>query len=174
MEAARRKAIHEAIVRLADGDRAAFDQVADELWPVILAFVRRGVGSSPDAGDVAQEGFVRLCARIADFDRRRDALSWAFGIASYELLTHRRRIQRRSETGDEALARRADPVPSQEETAIRRELEGALTRALGELSEGGRAALSPVGAAPGPTLRKRRQRAVDRLRAIWRRAHGEP
>ncbi|HEU5072963.1 MAG TPA: sigma-70 family RNA polymerase sigma factor, partial [Polyangiaceae bacterium] len=94
MDAARRKAIHDAMVRLSDGDRTAFDVLLDELWPVILAFAKRGAGPGVDAEDVAQEVFYKLCARIADFDRRRDAVSWAFGIASYELMTHRRRILR--------------------------------------------------------------------------------
>jgi DNA-directed RNA polymerase specialized sigma24 family protein len=55
MDAARRKAIHEAMVRLSDGDRAAFDVLLDELWPVIAAFAERGVGRGADAEDIAQE-----------------------------------------------------------------------------------------------------------------------
>ena len=36
MDATRRKAIHDAMVRLSDGDRTAFEVLVDELWPVIL------------------------------------------------------------------------------------------------------------------------------------------
>jgi RNA polymerase sigma-70 factor (ECF subfamily) len=179
MEPARRQTIHDAMVRLSDGDRAAFPVLLEQLWPVILAFAQRGVRHEQDAEDVAQEVFLRICSRIADFDRGRDGLSWAFGIASYEIMTHRRRQQRRRETFDaSALRRRVDPVASQEEAIIQRELAAALAAAIGALSEEDRVTLglvpAPAAGVPAATVRKRRQRALDRLRAIWRRLYGEP
>jgi RNA polymerase sigma-70 factor (ECF subfamily) len=75
MDAGYRKAIHDALVRLSDGDRTAFDVLLDQLWPVILSFARRGVGPGADAEDIAQEVFFRICSRITDFDRTRDGLS---------------------------------------------------------------------------------------------------
>src|SRR4051812_26907403 len=116
MDAVRRQAIQDAMTRLADGDRGAFDALIDELWPVILSFARRGLGRDQDAEDVAQEVFFKICSRSADFDRSQDALSWAFGIASYEILTQRRRRQRSREVPDEALiAAQVDAAASQEE-----------------------------------------------------------
>lgn len=129
---------------------------------------------------MAQEVFLRICSRIADFDRRRDGLSWAFGIASYEIMTHRRRQQRRREAFEpSALREHVDPAASQEQAIIQRELAAALTAAVGALSEEDRVTLglvpAPVEAGVQPaTARKRRQRALDRLRAIWRNLHGEP
>src|SRR5690349_3291617 len=99
MDSVRRKAIHEAMVRLSDGDRTAFDVLVDELWPVLLSFAN-GLGQRADAEDVAQEVFYKICSRISEFDRERDGASWAFGIASYEILTLRRRQQRRREVPD--------------------------------------------------------------------------
>jgi len=168
------------MVRLADGERAAFPVLFDELWPVLLAFVRRSVRHEQDAEDVAQEVFLRLCSRISDFDRERDGLSWAFGIAAYEILTHRRRAQRRQETyGPAELDEHVAPVASQEEIAIRGELLIALSEACALLSAEDRLnlGLGPELAllqSPGPTLRKRRQRALDRLREVWRRLYGQP
>lgn len=177
MDPGRRKAIHDAMVRLSDGDRAAFDVLIDELWPVIHSFTQRGAGGA-DADDIAQEVFVKICARIADFDRTRDGLSWAFGIASYEVMTHRRRLQRRREVGDDAPVWRApDGSASQEEQLLARELAAALEQAVGSLTEEDRISLGLGGAtsdAAGATLRKRRQRALDRLRGIWRQIYGEP
>ena len=96
METPRRKAVHDAMVRLADGDRGAFDLLLDQLWPVVLSLARvRGVAQWADAEDIAKDVFIKICALIAEFDRARDGLSCAFGIASYEILTHRRRLQRR-------------------------------------------------------------------------------
>jgi len=179
MDATRRKTIHQAMVRLAEGDRTAFDVLLDELWPVVLSFAQRGVGWGPDAEDVAQEVFLRICARIADFDRQRDGLSWAFGIASHEVMSHRRRVQRRREVHDEpALADRADEGDSQEHALMSREVRAALEQALGALTDDDRRALGllplvEAAGVPGATLRKRKQRALDRLRDVWRAIHGE-
>jgi RNA polymerase sigma-70 factor (ECF subfamily) len=59
------------------------------------------------------------------------------------------------------------------------ELGVALEQAVGALTDDDRRALGlACGEARdgvgGATLRKRRQRALDRLRAIWRMIHGEP
>jgi RNA polymerase sigma-70 factor (ECF subfamily) len=175
----RRAAIHEAICRLADGERSGMAQLVTELWPVLLEFARRGVPEQ-DAEDIAQEVFLRICARIAEFDRTRDGLSWAFGIASYAILTHRRRTQRRRESlGAPELEALSAPGSSQEELAIQRELRAALRAVLGEVSDDDLAHLGLVAKGPpanvsDAALRKRRQRALDRLRMMWRRLYGEP
>lgn len=175
MDAARRKAIHLAMVQLADGDRTAFDVLLDELWPVILSFAERGVERAA-AEDVAQEVFYKICSRIADFDRTR-GLSWAFGIASYEMMTHRRRLQRRREVADDASILQAlDGSPSQEEQLLGRELALAFEEAVGDLTEEDRVSLGLGGrrsGAEGSTLRKRKQRALDRLKDAWRRIYGD-
>lgn len=177
MDAARRKLIHDAMVRLSDGDRGAFDVLLDELWPVVLSFAERGVGRGADAEDVAQEVFLKVCSRIADFEPRRDGLSWAFGIASYEIMTHRRRVQRRREVHDEAsLTNQVDGAASQEDAFIAREMAVAFEQAVGGLEEEDRRLLGlgeekRAGAA-GATVRKRKQRALDRLRGFWRDIYG--
>lgn len=166
------------MVQLCDGERAAFDVLVDELWPVILAFAERGVGGGPDAEDVAQEVFYRICSRIADFDRTRDGLSWAFGIASYEIMTLRRRAMRRREVFDEAtLGQLIDRDASQEEQLLSYEMRNAMTAAQALLSAEERISLGLCEGIPsvsGPALRKRRQRALDRLRGLWRQIYGEP
>lgn len=149
-----------------------------ELWPVILSFAQRGLAHEQDAEDVAQEVFLRICARASDFDRRRDGLSWAFGIASYEILTHRRRRTRRRESAATALEDIADEVPTHEDEMIQRQLEAAILTATGTLSEEDRVTLGllpgvGIPAPSGATLRKRKQRALDRLRALWRNLYGE-
>jgi len=184
MDPTRRQLIHDAMVRLSDGDRSAFPALVAALWPVLLAFAQRGWQGAgrPDAEDVAQQVFLRICERIAEFDPRRDAVSWAFGIASYEILTLRRRRQRRREAGGFVWHSHPDPSESQEEVLMKRELSVAAQELVGELSAEDRALLgldARAGggfATPGPSpaaLRKRRQRLIDRLRIAWRRLHGE-
>lgn len=180
MNALQRKTIHDVLVALSDGDRSAFPILLAELWPVILAYAKRAIGHAQDAEDVAQETFLRICARISEFDRKRDGVSWAFAIASFEILTHRRRQQRRREAPlVSQLERHTDPRPSHEELLIREELLAALAEVLGTLSDADRSLLEEAPRSmpidlPGATLRKRRQRAVGRVRTIWRRLHGEP
>jgi len=181
MDAARRKTIHDAMVRLSDGDRTAMAALVQELWPVILSFAQRGLAQVEDAEDVAQEVFLKICARISDFDRQRDGLSWAFALASYEIMTVRRRDQRRRDRvtdADPALGSVADAAPSQEEAVIEAELNALVLAVAGSLSEADRATLGLVeleagGTAQGATLRKRRQRALDRFRAMFRSYHGD-
>ena len=153
--------------------------LVNELWPVVLLFAERGLQHEQDAEDAAQEVFLRICARISDFDRRRDGLSWAFGIASYEIMTVRKRRRRRRElSADGQLAARADSSASQEEAAIQTELTQAMALVVGQLSDDDRASLGLTPAIPAnlppATFRKRRQRALDRLRTVWRRLYGEP
>ncbi|MBL8741443.1 MAG: sigma-70 family RNA polymerase sigma factor [Myxococcales bacterium] len=132
---------------------------------------------APDAEDVAQETSSRICARISDFERGRDGVAWAFGIAWFEIMTHRRRVQRRREIAVEPLTDRVDLSSSAEDSMMQRELVDALEVSLGALSKLDRIALGvesgPAGAGPSAgALRKRRQRALERLRSIWRHVYG--
>lgn len=112
-----------------------------------------------------------LARRFADFDRSRDGLPWAFGIASYEIMTHRRRLQLRREVFDEAtVMAQLDISASQEERLLALEQAVALAEALGSLTEADRASLGlddGGSGATGATLRRRKQRALDRLLEIW-------
>lgn len=174
-----RRAIHEAMVRLADGDRAAFDALLDRLWPVILSFAERGVGRGPDAEDIAQEVFFRICSRISDFDRKRDGMSWAFGIASYEVMSHRRRVKRRREVQDDsALGEQPDLDATQEDALLRQEMARVLEQVTETLTDDDRRALGLLPApasrdASDAALRKRKQRALDRVRGLWRQIYGQ-
>jgi RNA polymerase sigma factor (sigma-70 family) len=169
----RRAQIQAWMVQLHEGDRSVFPALADALWPVVLAFARSAGGA--DAEDVAQEVFVRLCTRMAEFDPTRDGVSWVYGITAYEVRTHRRRHQRRREIGtSDAGVELVDPSRTAEERLAQEELVGKLTELVGQLTEADRAALDLEGAnaGAGATQRKRKQRALERLRELWRGLHG--
>ncbi|HWO07993.1 MAG TPA: sigma-70 family RNA polymerase sigma factor, partial [Polyangiaceae bacterium] len=159
---------------------SALDVLLDELWPVILSFAERGVGLLADAEDVAQEVFSKICFRISDFDKTRDGLSWAFGIASYEIMTHRKRTGRRREVHAQvALDRMAHDAVSQEAALVEREVVAAFEAAVGALTDADREVLGlvPQASALGPSspvLRKRKQRALERLRRLWESIYGQP
>ncbi len=57
---------------------------------------------------------------------------------------------------------------------MERELLQALEHALGELTPEDQRMFDANGQVQSATLRKRRQRAIERLRFVWRRLYGEP
>lgn len=175
MERQRRAELQRCLVRLADGDRAAFRPVFDLAWPKLREVAGRLMPVAADADDAAQSALVKLFERAHEFDRERDALAWIIGIVSYECLTIRRKRSRRREGGSDAPAAwMIDPRDSPEARAIAGELEGAAVAVLGQLRPEDRATLRVAffgdgerGARPA-TFRKRLERALDRLRAAWR------
>jgi RNA polymerase sigma-70 factor (ECF subfamily) len=137
------------------------------------------VNNAADAEDIAQEALIKLAAQVADFDRSRDGLSWAFAIAAYEIKSHLRRIVRRRETLDPAaIADLPDRAPPLENDLIAEQYESALHDALARLEPGDyRTLIMGAGfieepAAKSAALRKRRQRAMQRLKAAWREIYG--
>jgi len=171
-----RREIHEAMVRLAQGHRDAFSVVFDGLWPNVLRFVQRAIPGHADVEDLAQRTLLKIFARISDFDTDRDGVAWALGIAGYEVKTLRRQVQRRRETAAEAAIGVATPARSPEDIVIEHDLHAALAATLGELTVGDRTALvedaPDISSAISPAAwRKRRQRALERLRTAWRKRH---
>lgn len=163
------------IARLAEGDRSAFAPAFETLWPRVRALCLSLLKHPEDADDAAQQAMEKILTRASDYDRSRPAVPWALAIAAWECRTILRRAQRRGEVGTDELANVAGG-PVAEEEFIRRELTAAAMDVLQGLSDADRATL--VGAyweaardAASPALRKRRQRALDRLRAAFRRLY---
>ena len=174
----RRAEINAVLVRLAYGDREATTPLVTLLWPVRCAFASRAVGNADDAQDIAQETLIKIAARVSDFDVTRDGLSWAFAIALFEVKSHRKRVTRRNEVTDPAVLEQVtDGRSSSEQLLLDEDLEQALGQAIAQLDDNDRRLLgtpgvTTAGAASLPALRKRRQRAVDRLKAAWRELYG--
>jgi RNA polymerase sigma-70 factor (ECF subfamily) len=178
MDSERRIAIQQAMFRLADGDRAAMPGLVELLWPVLLSYAERGLRDAQGAEDVAQEVLFRISSRISELDRTRDPLSWAFGIATFEIMTQRKRRQRRRETllGG-SVPESPQAAPSAEDAVMQAEVHAALSEVVGQLSADDIAHLGlfePLRIHPAtPAMRKRRQRALERLRTIWRNIYGQ-
>lgn len=177
MERGERAKLHGLMVRLADGDRAAFHPLFETLWPAVRSFTARMLSADADAEDAAQDTMVKVLSRARDFDRERDALTWALTLAAYESLTVRKRAARRSSM--ELPASIAAAAPTVEDEMIALEIESAAAAVLGELSPEDRAVIlrsfdSRKGQreAVSATVRKRLQRALGRLRAAWGARHG--
>ena len=166
------------LVRLADGDRAAFDAVYRVARPKVDRLVSRLLRGDPDAEDVAQNALIRVFERASEFDADRGpALPWILGVAAWECRSQRRRRSRSREMSVQSPPELAEPG-CPERAVMDAELEEAVLATIGNLSPSDRqtllAAMERTARpdVPGATFRKRLQRALDRLKSAWRAEHG--
>jgi len=163
------------MTRLAEGDRSAFSPVFEALWPKVRALCLSLLERSGDAEDAAQQAMEKILTRAADYDRSRPAVPWALAIAAWECRTISRKAQRRREVGADELPEVPANAPD-EEGFIRRELAAAAVDALQGMSVTDRETLvaafwEEARDAASPALRKRRQRALERLRSAFKRLY---
>jgi len=163
------------MARLADGERAVFARVFKLLWVPIHRLCTNLLRNEADAADAAQEAMQKILERASDYDRRRPAMPWAMAIAGWECRTLMRKRGRRREAAEDDAGERAGS--SAEEEFVQSNLTKAALAALGELSAADRETLvatfwDEAASVSGATLRKRRERAIDRLRNTFRRLYG--
>ena len=170
MDAAARAALNAAMGRLARGDRAAFSPVFETVAPVVRRLCRQQLTNEADADDAAQAALIKLFERAPDFDPDRDALGWALSIAWWECRSVRTARRRHLERCDDRAAPDALAADHDaEQLLIDSEADAILTAALGDLSPADRDALAHALTHDGaltPAARKRKQRALSRLRSL--------
>ncbi len=159
----------------ADGDRAAIDPLFNQLWPVVAGYANRLLGDSALAEDAAQEALVKLFGQLDQYDRERDALTWALTHATWQCRSARRQRDRRRETAASDERAFDARITLEERELVRAALETlaglpvrdreVLVSMLGSDDEL-RRTLAPA------TFRKRVERALVRLRISWRSRHG--
>lgn len=163
------------MAQLSEGDRSAFAPVFDYLWAPTLQFCKSLLKNEADADDAAQQAMEKIFVRASDYDRSRPAMPWALAIASWECRTILRKRTRRRESPENA-APEAISIETDDEY-IQRQLVQAALDALGTLSEEDQETListfwEQAASVKGATLRKRRERAIVRLREAFRRLYG--
>jgi RNA polymerase sigma-70 factor (ECF subfamily) len=163
------------MARLAEGDRAVFSEVFKRLWAPVERLCMSLLRNEADAADAAQQALTKILERASDYDPKRPALPWALAIAAWESRTLRRKLLRRREVAAESAAEPAGE--NAQEELVRRDLVQAAASAMGELSPLDREALVATfwdesATVSGATLRKRRERAMMRLRDAWRKLYG--
>jgi DNA-directed RNA polymerase specialized sigma24 family protein len=169
-----RAALQQGMSRLAEGDRSAFEPVFAALWPVLRRFASRALPIAGEADDAAQSSLVKIFARAAEFDSRRDALSWAIGIAAYECRTFRKARSRRREQPMTGVPEAVD-WRTPEDAAVDQDLVAAATEVLGGLRVQDVETLLAAARGerdPSAAFRKRLERAIARFRNGWRARHG--
>lgn len=169
------KPLDAAMRRLADGDRGAFDEVFDTLWPILRRYALRLLGDPVRAEDAAQRALLKMFERASSYDPDRSALAWALTFAFWECRTERTQLRRaRSEQLSVELESAAE---TPEQTLGRLEWEQAARELVDQLPPEQRALvwaevepeLAAVLRGQNPaTVRKRRQRVLERLRSAFR------
>jgi RNA polymerase sigma-70 factor (ECF subfamily) len=164
------------MVSFADGDRSSFAEVFQLLWPQVLVVTSHLLRNQADAEDAAQTAILKVFARIVDFDRTRDGLSWALGIAAFEARTILQKTRRRREDFAEPSRELQDVQPSAEELLIEQDARLSLAAVMGSLQQHDQLALAAILDPPearsvplSAAARKRKQRTIERLRAAWHR-----
>jgi RNA polymerase sigma-70 factor (ECF subfamily) len=165
--------------RLAVGDRSAFVPLYVALKPRVQALCRAMLRHEQDAEDAMQHVMEKIFARASSYDPARPVVPWALGIAAWECRTFRQKRKRRREDAlsDEPGALPGRPGHSEE--IERSELQRLAFSTLNTLSDNDREVLkatfwdeATAAGVTGATLRKRRERALERLRASFRRLYG--
>lgn len=153
--------------RLADGERAAMDEVYRGIAPRLRPLCVRMLGDTAEVADVIQQVLIDLFERASEYDTERDALSWALTITVWHCRSERkRRTRRRSVSLAEGTLPPADDNP-EEELLLRRDRD-AFAEAAGALEERDREVLEAIlaGAPLSAAFRKRKERMLVRLKRM--------
>jgi RNA polymerase sigma-70 factor, ECF subfamily len=131
----------ELMGRVADGDGAACRILVDRHLRSIMSFAYRMLGDINEAEDVAQETFLRLWKTASRWEPKAKLTTWMYRVARNLCVD---RLRARRELLVHQLPERADPGVGASAELERNERDQAVTRALGELGERQRTAISLV------------------------------
>ena len=117
---------------------------------------------------------MKILERAGEYDKKRPALPWALGIAAWECRTLMKRQLRQKESAEEPQLTDGGSTADQVEQKL---LISAAMNAMGTLSDSDQETLvstywDTAASAGGATFRKRRERALTRLRDSFRRLYG--
>ncbi|MEZ0264438.1 MAG: sigma-70 family RNA polymerase sigma factor [Phycisphaerae bacterium] len=106
----------------------------------LYAYVCSLLGTSRGAADVLQEANVVLWEKAGEYDPARPFLPWAYRVAHFQVLAHRKRQARDRLVFDDELLAAVDAAIRRRDERADRELE-ALDGCVGKLTAGQRAVL---------------------------------
>ena len=96
------------IRRAQRGDRAALDEVARAVLPLLRRWARTHVAAADDADDVAQIALIAATRHLAGFDHRSGLDTWLYRIVRRCAADHFRTVRRRDRLAERDAARPAD------------------------------------------------------------------
>jgi RNA polymerase sigma-70 factor, ECF subfamily len=121
------------MARGAAGDTEAFRTLVERWQGRVMGFLTRTLGSGPEAEDIAQETFVRVCQGAATYRHKGRFASWLFRIAGNLARSQIRRRKLIRFIPFDLMAHDIPEAPRSEQEIQRQELRKALTQALGKL-----------------------------------------
>jgi RNA polymerase sigma-70 factor (ECF subfamily) len=139
------------MLRVKQGDTAAFGELVDKYKQPIINFVYRMLHDATEAEDLAQMVFVQVYKSAARYEVSSKFTTWLFTIARNLCLNEiRRRTRHPAESIDAPRPELEDQVPQQYEdkkgpgptdALLHQELEQKIEEALAELPENQRTAI---------------------------------
>lgn len=113
-----------------------FEELYDQHFEFVWRTLRRLGVPAPDLPDVAQDVFLVVHRRLADFEERGKVTAWLFRIAARAARDRRRRAHvRREIAAEESLAEAADPKPDPSTSLERADARALLEQALTALDQ---------------------------------------
>jgi RNA polymerase sigma-70 factor (ECF subfamily) len=175
-----RQRLNQAMEMLARGDRSQFAFIFSELWPLLSRTCTEWLNDADDGEDAAQRALITLMSRSPEYRAGDSCVGWALTLAMWECRTTRRRRQRSRLRPMEEASDYASGEPSPEAVVALRQMTTLARGVFDELSAAEQRLVAEAvlgesgGEGPVPAVvRKRKQRALDRIRELWRRIHGD-
>lgn len=128
------------------GDKAAFAQIVAEFQTPVYNLAYRMLGNRNDAEDAAQETFLRAYAQLKTYDPGQSFGTWLLSVAAHYCIDRLRRRKYQwlsfdDPRWDESAPSLVSDLPSPEASALRKEREEQVQRALQKLAPQYRMAL---------------------------------
>ena len=165
--------------RALGGDHDAYRQIVTLHQDIAFRTAFLITRSAEDAGDAAQDAFIKAFRALGRFDRARPFRPWLLRIVGNEARNRLRGARRRAalEVRVMALGYSGDAAPSPEDSALAGETRRELGAAIDALPDDQRAVVAlryfaglseaetaaALGVPPG-TVKSRHARAIERLR----------
>lgn len=167
------------MVKLADGDRSAFEPLFALAWPAVRNFAARTLVDPSLGEDAAQAALLKVFERASSFRADGDALTWIITITAYECRTLRKAMLRRREANDGAAVvdAMAYEGSTPEQKSIANNLSHAVREVIADLKDVDRETIMAIleddarPDLPGATFRKRLERALSRFKGVWEDKH---
>lgn len=135
----------ELVRRCLQGDNSGFDELVTNYQRQVYCFCYRMLGDADEAGDAAQESFLKAYHALASFRQDASFLTWLFKIAGNTCIDRSRARKRQPSMAIEELADEryglASDDPTPEDLAVRGESDRMVYDAILRLPEKQRAAV---------------------------------
>ena len=134
----------DAMARLAGGEDRALNELMQRYGERLFQFLMRELQNESEAGDVAEEAFVRVYQNRQRFDARHKFTTWLYAIATNLVRDRYRWRSRHPEVSTDAqtdriesgwFAQLSDPAPGPSETLEKAERAESVRQAIASLPE---------------------------------------